>query len=47
MIGGNKYIFEGDTYVSLWNKENINIQSNIFILKITFQFQMIKVKLIM
>ena len=47
MIGDNKYIFEGDTYVSLWNKENINIQSNIFILKITFQFQMIKVKLIM
>ena len=30
MIGGNKYIFEGDTYISLWNKEDINIQSNIF-----------------
>ncbi|MEO2507779.1 hypothetical protein ABHA01_08280 [Clostridium paraputrificum] len=30
MIGGNKYTFEGDTYISLWNKEDINIQSNIF-----------------
>ena len=30
MIGGNKYIFEGDTYISIWNKEDINIQSNIF-----------------
>ena len=30
MIGGNKYIFEGDTYISLWNNEDINIQSNIF-----------------
>ncbi|VYU32275.1 hypothetical protein [Clostridium paraputrificum] len=30
MIGGNKYIFEGDTYIYIWNKEDINIQSNIF-----------------
>lgn len=30
MIGGNKYIFEENTYISLWNKEDINIQSNIF-----------------